>query len=185
MPERSNGTVSKTVVPLRVPRVRIPVFPHKKASGWRFFLCEEPDSISRGVISNKGPYKSYRIFGTADFFLNLPYNVSIICRSMRNLAKCLLFLLIDLNSVAFSAQAVSSPPANSMDSTAIKAIYDTLQIDSTAQNTCYHSLKIQSDSVQNLKRPYNKNAFKFRYEALKEQLKNPWVADALREILFK
>ena len=28
MPERSNGTVSKTVVLLRVPRVRIPVFPH-------------------------------------------------------------------------------------------------------------------------------------------------------------
>ena len=28
MPERSIGTVSKTVVPLRVPRVRIPVFPH-------------------------------------------------------------------------------------------------------------------------------------------------------------
>lgn len=27
MPERSNGTVSKTVVPFRVPRVRIPVFP--------------------------------------------------------------------------------------------------------------------------------------------------------------
>lgn len=28
MPEWSIGTVSKTVVPLRVPRVRIPVFPH-------------------------------------------------------------------------------------------------------------------------------------------------------------
>ena len=27
MPEWSNGTVSKTVVPFRVPRVRIPVFP--------------------------------------------------------------------------------------------------------------------------------------------------------------
>lgn len=27
MPEWSIGTVSKTVVPLRVPRVRIPVFP--------------------------------------------------------------------------------------------------------------------------------------------------------------
>ena len=30
MPERSNGTVSKTVVPFRVPRVRIPVFPQKQ-----------------------------------------------------------------------------------------------------------------------------------------------------------
>ena len=29
MPEWSIGTVSKTVVPLRVPRVRIPVFPQK------------------------------------------------------------------------------------------------------------------------------------------------------------
>lgn len=30
MPEWSNGAVSKTVVPLRVPRVRIPIFPQKK-----------------------------------------------------------------------------------------------------------------------------------------------------------
>ncbi len=28
MPEWSIGAVSKTVVPLRAPRVRIPVFPH-------------------------------------------------------------------------------------------------------------------------------------------------------------
>ena len=31
MPEWSIGAVSKTVVPLRAPRVRIPVFPHCKA----------------------------------------------------------------------------------------------------------------------------------------------------------
>ena len=30
MPEWSIGTVSKTVVPLRVPRVRIPVFPQNE-----------------------------------------------------------------------------------------------------------------------------------------------------------
>ncbi len=32
MPEWSIGAVSKTVVPLRVPRVRIPAFPQKKAT---------------------------------------------------------------------------------------------------------------------------------------------------------
>ena len=41
MPEWTIGTVSKTVVPLRVPRVRIPVFPQIKScepSGLRLFL---------------------------------------------------------------------------------------------------------------------------------------------------
>ncbi len=32
MPEWSIGAVSKTVVPLRAPRVRIPVFPQPKAT---------------------------------------------------------------------------------------------------------------------------------------------------------
>ena len=42
MPEWSIGTVSKTVVPLRVPRVRIPVFPRKKAAlKAAFFLHPE------------------------------------------------------------------------------------------------------------------------------------------------
>ena len=40
MPEWSIGAVSKTVVPLRAPRVRIPVFPQRashKISDWLFF----------------------------------------------------------------------------------------------------------------------------------------------------
>ena len=38
MPEWSIGTVSKTVVPLRVPRVRIPLFPQKKSKSRRL-IC--------------------------------------------------------------------------------------------------------------------------------------------------
>ncbi len=44
MPEWSIGTVSKTVVPLRVPRVRIPVFPQRKPlnlSGFRAYVRDE------------------------------------------------------------------------------------------------------------------------------------------------
>ena len=41
MPEWSIGTVSKTVVPLRVPRVRIPVFPQKKQPSRLLFLHPE------------------------------------------------------------------------------------------------------------------------------------------------
>ena len=41
MPEWSIGTVSKTVVPLRVPRVRIPVFPPTSDCG--------PDWSSLGI----------------------------------------------------------------------------------------------------------------------------------------
>ena len=44
MPEWSIGTVSKTVVPLRVPRVRIPVFPQtmRLCRNSVLFVCKEP-----------------------------------------------------------------------------------------------------------------------------------------------
>ena len=39
MPEWSIGTVSKTVVPLRVPRVRIPLFPQMKSVTFCIIQC--------------------------------------------------------------------------------------------------------------------------------------------------
>ena len=47
MPEWSIGTVSKTVVPLRVPRVRIPVFPQKAASRAAFFVESRDENPGR------------------------------------------------------------------------------------------------------------------------------------------
>ena len=41
MPERSNGTVSKTVVPLRVPRVRIPASPLLMKSSFTLYTKVE------------------------------------------------------------------------------------------------------------------------------------------------
>lgn len=51
MPERSNGTVSKTVVPLRVPRVRIPVSPPMNRCSFRSYgdFLFVPQRKMRGV----------------------------------------------------------------------------------------------------------------------------------------
>ena len=53
MPERSNGTVSKTVVRATVPRVRIPLFPPSPAEafsvgGLRFFTGSFPTAAGFG-----------------------------------------------------------------------------------------------------------------------------------------
>lgn len=55
MPERSNGTVSKTVVPFRVPRVRIPVFPQKQKELPRVapFCFYDRQRGTRGFVTAK------------------------------------------------------------------------------------------------------------------------------------
>lgn len=60
MPEWSIGAVSKTVVPLRVPRVRIPVFPQRnslKASEFLRFL---------GMPKRRKASRRPLLFGVAD-----------------------------------------------------------------------------------------------------------------------
>ena len=59
MPEWSIGTVSKTVVPLRVPRVRIPVFPQKSSLQGCFFCIRKDGmrtlegSLSRSALRSR------------------------------------------------------------------------------------------------------------------------------------
>ncbi len=104
---------------------------------------------------------------------------------MKYLARIVIFFVVVLSCSVFYAQTRSSVPVKSADSVAVKTVQDTTLTDTVAQDTCYHPLRLIPDSILNPNRPYNKNAFKFRYDAFKEQMKNPWIADALREILTR
>ncbi len=55
MPEWSIGAVSKTVVPLRAPRVRIPVFPQRRlgSASFRAFCVERRDENPGGFVIAK------------------------------------------------------------------------------------------------------------------------------------
>ena len=76
MPERSNGTVSKTVVLLRVPRVRIPVFPPKElqAIRLRLFSHRKAGMRNRGFViakRRKNPCLSATLSGVSQSNLRL------------------------------------------------------------------------------------------------------------------
>lgn len=86
-----------------------------------------------------------------------------------------------MSGSVFSAQTISPVPTNEIDTLAVNVLQDTTVVDTIAQDTFYRSLRILPDMTM----PYNQNAFKFKYDAFKEQMKNPWIADALREILFR
>lgn len=99
---------------------------------------------------------------------------------MKNLARFVILLIVCLSSPGFSAQSISNAASNQVDTLCIKAIPDT-----AARDTCCNSIRFCPDSVLRLRMPYNQNALKFRYDAFKMQMKHPWIADALREILSR
>lgn len=104
---------------------------------------------------------------------------------MKYLARIVILFAVILSYSVFYAQTRSSVPVKSADSVAVKTVQDTTLTDTVVQDTCYHPLRLIPDSILNSNRPYNQNAFKFRYDVFKEQMKNPWIADALREILTR
>ena len=59
VPERSIGAVSKTVVPLRVPRVRIPAFPQKELQAIGLWLfCVKSRNENPGALNLRSRSKS-------------------------------------------------------------------------------------------------------------------------------
>ncbi len=89
MPERSNGTVSKTVVPFRVPRVRIPVFPQKQKELPRVapFCFYDRQRGTRGFVTakrlrSKNPCLSAKTKGAAScgsFFVSESFIAQLFC----------------------------------------------------------------------------------------------------------
>lgn len=90
-----------------------------------------------------------------------------------------------LSSSAFSAQTKSNPPSNIAATVIDNGLNDSADVNKSVSDTCCHSLRLLPDSVLTPKGFYNQNAIKFKYDAFKEQMKKPWIADALREILSR
>ena len=104
---------------------------------------------------------------------------------MKNLSKIPVFLIAVLSSSVFSAQTKSNEAVSVVASLIETDSNDSAKAGALMQDSCYHPLRICPDSVMNVTRAYNRNALKFKYDAFKEQMNNPWIADALREILFR
>lgn len=71
----------------------------------------------------------------------------------------------------------------------IPAVKDsiTAKQDEINDSALYYRLILHyRDSVNhNLKRIYNKDAFKFKDDYFREKMREPWIGDVLRDIFFK
>lgn len=124
---------------------------------------------------------------------------------MNNLAKIFILLIIVLSSSVFFAQTTNNMIISSVDTLTINVSNDSLTIDTTTQNTLvstsidsstmensaidtvlYRSIMLYRDSISyNLKKPYNKDVFKFKYDSFKEKMKEPWIGDILKDFFFR
>lgn len=125
---------------------------------------------------------------------------------MSNLAKTPILLIVVLSSSVFFAQTTSLKIINSIDTLTINVSRDSLAIDTTMQDTLVVNANIDSLTVENsaidttlyrsimlyrysirynLKKPYNKDIFKFKYDSFKEKMKEPWIGDILKDVFFR
>lgn len=121
---------------------------------------------------------------------------------MNNLAKIFILLIVVLSSSVFFAQTTNNMIKSRVDTLTINVSNDSLALDTTTQDTLvstsidsstmensaidtvlYRSIMLYRDSIgYNLKKPYNKDDFKFKYDSFKEKMKGPWIGDILKEI---
>ena len=115
---------------------------------------------------------------------------------MKDVLKISILLILALSNGALFAQANRSLNLN-RDTLDLKFVKDTL-VTSTIQDTLakqdeindsalyYRLILHYRDSVNhNLKRIYNKDAFKFKDDYFREKMREPWIGDVLRYIFFK
>ncbi len=120
---------------------------------------------------------------------------------MNNLAKISILLIIVLSSSAFGTQPTRNRIISSAGTLTINAPQDSLAMDTTMQEksvnetnidsltvghstidtTLYRSTMLYQDSFRNLKKTYNKDVFKFKYDPFKEKMKEPWIGDILKD----
>ena len=110
-------------------------------------------------------------------------------RCMKDVLKISILLILALSNGALFAQTNRSLNLN-RDTLDIKFVKDTL-VTSTIQDeindsALYYRLILHyRDSVNhNLKRIYNKDAFKFKDDYFREKMREPWIGDVLRDIFF-
>ena len=166
-------------------------------SGWhiRYAFIEIP---------KLGTYRYTFIFlvkGTSIF------RMLYLCKKRCMVLKISILLILALSNGALFAQTNRSLNLN-RDTLDIKFVKDTL-VTSTIQDTLatipavkdsitakqdeindsalyYRLILHYRDSVNhNLKRIYNKDAFKLKDDYFREKMREPWIGDVLRDIFFK
>ena len=120
---------------------------------------------------------------------------------MNNLAKISILLIIVLSSSTFGTQPTRNRIISSAGTLTINAPQDSLAMDtkkkeksvdgtnidsltvghSAIDTTLYRSTMLYQDSFRNLKKTYNKDVFKFKYDPFKEKMKEPWIGDILKD----
>lgn len=136
------------------------------------------------------------------------FRILYLCKKrMKDVLKISILLILALSNGALFAQTNRYLNLN-RDTLDIKFVKDTL-VTSTIQDTLatisavkdsitakqdeindsalyYRLILHYRDSVNhNLKRIYNKDAFKFKDDYFREKMREPWIGDVLRDIFFK
>lgn len=106
-------------------------------------------------------------------------------RSLNNFVKTLIVLIVVLNNSSFFAQTTNQRIVSCVDT--INVAKDSLVIENSAIDTAFcRAIMFYGDSIRyNLKKPYNKDVFKFKYDSFREKMKDAWLGDILKEILFR
>lgn len=125
---------------------------------------------------------------------------------MNNLAKITILLIVVLSSSAFFAQTTSNKIISSVDTLDINVSQDSLPMDTIKQyilavngnidsfkvehsaidTALYRSIMLCRDSIcDNLKKPYNNDVFKLKYNPFKEKMKEPWIGEVFKEIFLR
>lgn len=114
-----------------------------------------------------------------------------------DMIKMVLWLIAFMGSSASFARTMSegmagSPDSLSVDTVAgdtllVNTIQDTVVTESCARDTAYYRsiMFYRDNSRYNLKAPYPKEIFKFKYDPFKTKMKEPWLGDILKAILFR
>ena len=122
---------------------------------------------------------------------------------MNNLAKISILLIIVLSSSTFGTQPTRNRIISSAGTLTINAPQDSLAMDTTMQEksvdgtnidsltvghsaidtTLYRSTMLYQDSFRNLKKTYNKDVFKFKYDPFKEKMKESSIGDILKDVV--
>ena len=115
---------------------------------------------------------------------------------MRNFIKIFLLLIVLLSHSPFHARTICGGikgcadvlMINEVPDSFVKAVndYSLIAGKKAAVTFLYRPMMLHRDSVRHsLRRAYNQNAFRMRYDPFKEKMKEPWLGDILREIFFR
>lgn len=115
---------------------------------------------------------------------------------MTDIIKILILIATVFSSISSHAQTLGKKlQCNSIDTLAV----DTMQKEFTENknkifqtriscktDTACKSIMFTGDSINNkLNKPYNKDAFRFKYDSFREKMKEPWLNDILKNIFFR